>query len=62
MVKNLPANAGDSADMGLIPGLERSPRVGKWQLTLVVLPGKSHGQRNMAGYSPWGCRESDKTE
>ena len=62
MVKNLPANAGDSADMGSIPGLERSPRVGKWQLSLVVLPGKSHGQRSMAGYSPWGCRESDKTE
>ena len=28
----------------------------KWQHTLVVLPGRSHGQRNLAGYSPWGCR------
>ena len=26
----------------------------KWQLTLVFLPGKSHGQRGLAGYSPWG--------
>ena len=27
----------------------------KWQPTLVVLPGKSHGQRSLAGHSPWGC-------
>ena len=26
------------------------------------LPGKSHGQRNLAGCSPWGCKESDTTE
>ena len=26
----------------------------KWQPTPVVLPGKSHGQRSLAGYSPWG--------
>ena len=30
----------------------------KWQLTPVLLPGKSHGQRNMVGYSPWGRKES----
>ena len=29
---------------------------------LVSLPGKSHGQRNLAGYSPWGCKESDTFE
>ena len=28
----------------------------KWQPTLVFLPGKSHGQRSLAGYSPWGCQ------
>ena len=28
----------------------------KWQSTPVFLPGKSHGQRSLAGYSPWGCR------
>ena len=33
----------------------------KWQPTLVFLPGKYHGQRNLAGYSPWGCKESDIT-
>ena len=26
----------------------------KWQATPVFLPGKSHGQRSLAGYSPWG--------
>ena len=28
----------------------------KWQLTIVFLPGKSHGQWSLAGYSPWGHR------
>ena len=28
----------------------------------VFLPGESHGQRNLVGYSPWGCKESDTTE
>ena len=45
VVKNLPANAGDARDTGLIPGL-----------------GRSNGQRSLAGYSPWGCKESDMTE
>ena len=27
-----------------------------------ILPGKSHGQRSLAGYSPWGLKESDKTK
>ena len=34
----------------------------KWQLTPVFWPGKTHGQRSLAGYSLWGCRESDKTD
>ena len=28
----------------------------KWQPTPVFLPGESHGQRSLMGYSPWGCR------
>ena len=28
----------------------------------IFLPGKFHGQRNLAGYSPWGLKESDMTE
>ena len=34
----------------------------KWQPTPVFLPGKSHGQRNLAGYSPQGGKELDMTE
>ena len=34
----------------------------KWQPTPVFLPGKSHGCRNLVGYSPWGRKESDMTE
>ena len=34
----------------------------KWQPTPVFLPGDSHGRRNLIGYSPWGCKESETTE
>ena len=34
----------------------------KWQPTPVFLPGESHGQRSLAGYSPRGRKESDTTE
>ena len=34
----------------------------KWQPTPVFLPGESHGQRNLAGYSPWGHKELDMTD
>ena len=34
----------------------------KWQPTPVCLAGKSHGQRSLVGYSPYGCEESDTTE
>ena len=33
----------------------------KWQPTPISLPGKSHGQRSLVGYSPWGHKESDST-
>ena len=33
-----------------------------WQPTPVFLPGESHGQRSLVGYSPWGHKESDMTE
>ena len=59
MVKNLPANAGD---MGSIAGLGRFPWRRKWQTIPVFLPGESHGQRNLEGYSPQGCKELDMTE
>ena len=56
VVKNPPADAGD---VGLIPELGRFPWRRKWQPTPVFLPRKFHGQRNLAGYSPWGHKESD---
>ena len=34
----------------------------KWKHTPVFLPGKSHGQRRLVGYSPWSRRELDMTE
>ena len=34
----------------------------KWQPTPVILPEEFHGERSLAGYSPWGCKESGMTE
>ena len=34
----------------------------KWQPTPVFLPGESHGQKSLAGHSPWGHKEWDTTE
>ena len=42
--------------------LEKIPWRRKWQPTPVILTGKSHGQRSLEGYSPWGWKESDITE
>ena len=60
VVKNLPANAGDKRDVSLIPGSGRSPGGGNGNP--VFLPGKFHGQRNLAGYSPQDHKELDTTE
>ena len=38
------------------PWVRRIPWRRKWQPTPVFLPGKSHGQRSLVGYSPWGCK------
>ena len=50
MVKNPPANAGDTEETVSVPALGRSP--GGGQPTPVFLPGELHGQRNPVGYSP----------
>ena len=44
------------------PWVGKTPRKRKWKPSLVFLPGKSHGQRSLAGYSPWGPKELDSTE
>ena len=41
---------------------QEDPQRRKWEPTPVLLPGESHGQRSLVGYSPWGCKESDMTE
>ena len=63
VVKNPPANAGYARNVGLTPGLGRSPGGGHGNpLCPVFLPGEFHGQRSLAGYSPLGHQESDMTE
>ena len=46
----------------LNPWVGKIPCRKKWQPNPLFLSGKSHGQRNLAGCSPWGCRESDTTK
>ena len=48
--------------MGSVPGSGRFHWRRKWQPTPVFLPGESHGQRSLVGYSPWSRKESDMTE
>ena len=60
MVKKLSVNAGDMR-RGFDSWVRKIPWRRKWQPTPVFLPGKSQEQRGLAGYSPWGCKESDMT-
>ena len=53
-VKNLPAMRET--------WVQKIPWQRAWQPTAVFLPGEFHGQRSLAGYSPWGCKESGMTE
>ena len=46
----------ESGRHGFYPWVGNIPWRRKWQLTPVFLPGKFHGQRSLAGYSPWGHR------
>ena len=49
-------SACNTRDPGSIPGWGRSPGGGNGQPTPVLLPGESHGQRSLAGYSLWVAR------
>ena len=55
-VKNPPASAGDMSSIGKIPWRR------KCQRPLVFLPREFHGQRSLAGHSPWGHKVLDRTE
>ena len=54
VVKNLPATAGDMGSVDLWVG--KIPWIRKWQPALVLRNGRSHGQRKLVGYSPWGYK------
>ena len=57
MVKNLPAKQETQ-----IPSLGSEDPLEKERATSSrELPGEFRGQRSLAGYSPWGCKESDMT-
>ena len=57
MVKSLPAKRGTQVQsLG-----QEDPLRKKWQPTPVFLPGKSHGQRTLVRYGPWGPKKSDTT-
>ena len=62
VVKNPPANAGDIKRGGFDPWVGKISWRRKWQLTPVFLPGKSQGQRSLAGYNAWSHKELDMTE
>ena len=49
-------------DSCLIPGLGRFPGGGHGNPLQYSCLENPHGQRSLAGYSPWGCKESDMTE
>ena len=62
MVENLPAMQEPQEMWVPSPVGREDPLEKKWQPTPAFLPGESHGRRNLAGYSPWGPRESDTPE
>ena len=61
VLKNLPANAGD-IEMWVRSLGQEDPLEEGMASTPVFLPRESHGQRSLAGHSPWGRRELDTTE
>ena len=60
MVENPPASAGGVHEMQVRSLRQDDPL--KKEPTPVFLPGESHGQKSLAGYSPWGHKESVRTE
>ena len=55
--KESACNVGDTFS----PWVRKIPWRREWQPIPVFLPGKSHGQRSLAGYGPWGRKESGRT-
>ena len=59
-VKNLPAM--QETQVQSLSGEDPLKKEMAIQLPPAFLPRKSHGQKSLVGYSPWGCKESDTTE
>ena len=55
-------SACNAGDLGSIPGLGRFHGEGHGNLLQYSCLENSHGQRSLAGYRPWGYKESNKTE
>ena len=55
-------SACNTGDLGVIPGWGRSPGGGHGNPLQYYCLENPHGQRSLAGCSPWGCKESDRTE
>ena len=62
VVQNLPANAGDARDMGLIPGLGIFSGEGNGNTLQYSCLENPMDRGNLAGSSPWGHKESEMTE
>ena len=60
-VRNPPATE-EIQESSFDPWVGKIPGGGKWQPTPVLVPEQSHGQRSLAGDSPWGRTESDTAE
>ena len=60
--QKLPVNAGRCKRLGLDPYIGKIAWRRAWQPTPAFLPGESHGQRSLVGYSPWGHKELNRTE
>ena len=58
MVKNLPA----MQETQVLSLGQEDPLEKRWLPTPVFLPGKSHKQRSLVGYNPWGLKVLDTTE
>ena len=61
VVRHPPARAGSVRDTGPSLGQE-GPLEEEMAAATVLLAGESHGQESLAGYRPWGHKESDATE
>ena len=62
MVKNLPANAGDTGDAGSHPGSGRCPGIGNGNPLQYSCLKKPMDRGAWRGYNPWGHKESDMTK